>query len=70
MVDNRPEPQSTTTNAGIPAPGDEQSLSVGRDGPVVLHDAYLIEKVAQSIGNGYRNGLCTPRAAGPTVSSG
>ncbi|WP_304451185.1 catalase [Nocardiopsis sp. YSL2] len=37
----------TTTNSGRPAPSDENSLSVGRDGPVVLHDAYLIEKMAQ-----------------------
>ncbi|ASU84247.1 catalase [Nocardiopsis gilva YIM 90087] len=37
----------TTTGAGVPAPSDEQSLSVGRDGPLVLHDAYLIEKMAQ-----------------------
>ncbi|GAA1085316.1 catalase [Nocardiopsis composta] len=37
----------TTTTAGAPAPSDEQSLSVGRDGPIVLHDIYLIEKMAQ-----------------------
>ncbi|GAB2495621.1 catalase [Nocardiopsis aegyptia] len=37
---------STTTNAGRPVSSDEHSLSVGRDGPVVLHDAYLIEKMA------------------------
>ncbi|GAB3718609.1 catalase [Nocardiopsis oceani] len=47
MVDNRPESRATTTNAGIPVASDEHSLSVGRDGPLVLHDAYLIEKMAQ-----------------------
>ncbi|WP_017597960.1 catalase [Nocardiopsis lucentensis] len=36
----------TTTNAGTPVASDEHSLSVGRDGPLVLHDAYLIEKMA------------------------
>ncbi|MEU2948013.1 catalase [Nocardiopsis alba] len=48
MVDDRSESQdTTTTNAGIPVPSDEHSLSVGRDGPLLLHDAYLIEKMAQ-----------------------
>ncbi|MBR8744071.1 catalase [Nocardiopsis sp. MG754419] len=46
MVDDRPESRGSTTNAGIPVPSDEHSLSVGRDGPLVLHDAYLIEKMA------------------------
>ncbi|MFL1429515.1 MULTISPECIES: catalase [unclassified Nocardiopsis] len=44
MVDG--SPNVTTTNAGIPVGSDEHSLTVGRDGPVVLHDAYLIEKMA------------------------
>ncbi|MEK2489841.1 catalase [Kitasatospora purpeofusca] len=37
----------TTSNAGIPVPSDEHSLTVGRDGPILLHDHYLIEKMAQ-----------------------
>ncbi|MDL4774287.1 MULTISPECIES: catalase [Thermomonosporaceae] len=37
----------TTTNAGIPVGSDEQSLSVGADGPLLLHDVYLVEKMAQ-----------------------
>ena len=36
----------TTTDAGIPAPSDEHSLTVGSDGPIVLHDHYLIEQMA------------------------
>ncbi|WP_306366768.1 catalase [Nocardiopsis sp. CC223A] len=44
MVDG--SPNATTTNAGIPVGSDEHSLTVGRDGPIVLHDAYLIEKMA------------------------
>jgi len=36
----------TTTDAGIRAPSDEHSLTVGRDGPIVLHDHYLIEQMA------------------------
>ncbi|TJZ45327.1 catalase [Streptomyces piniterrae] len=37
----------TTNNAGVPAESDEHSLTVGRDGPILLHDHYLIEKMAQ-----------------------
>jgi len=36
----------TTTDAGAPAPSEEHSLTVGRDGPIVLHDHYLIEQMA------------------------
>ncbi|MFG3051605.1 catalase [Kitasatospora sp. NPDC048239] len=37
----------TTNNAGVPVASDEHSLTVGRDGPILLHDHYLIEKMAQ-----------------------
>jgi catalase len=37
----------TTNNAGIPVESDEHSLTVGPDGPVLLQDHYLIEKMAQ-----------------------
>lgn len=36
----------TTTDAGIPVSSDEHSLTVGPDGPIVLHDHYLIEQMA------------------------
>lgn len=45
MSDQRPP--ITTTDAGIPAPSDEHSLSVGPDGPLLLQDHYLIQKMAQ-----------------------
>src|SRR3982074_527068 len=37
----------TTTDAGIPAPSDEFSLTVGPDGPILLQDHYVIQKMAQ-----------------------
>ena len=37
----------TTTNFGIPAPSDNNSLTQGPTGPILLHDHYLIEKLAQ-----------------------
>ncbi|GAB2802784.1 catalase [Streptomyces daliensis] len=37
----------TTTNVGIPVESDEHSLTVGTDGPILLQDHYLIEKMAQ-----------------------
>ncbi|WP_336209826.1 catalase [Nonomuraea sp. LPB2021202275-12-8] len=36
----------TTDDAGIPAPSDEHSLSVGPNGPLLLQDHYLIQKMA------------------------
>jgi catalase len=39
------EPETTTTNAGIPAASDDHSLSVGPNGPIVLHDAYVVQKM-------------------------
>jgi catalase len=37
----------TTTDAGMPAPSDEFSQSVGSNGPLLLQDHYLIQKMAQ-----------------------
>ncbi|KKM98076.1 hypothetical protein LCGC14_1161700, partial [marine sediment metagenome] len=36
----------TTTDSGSPVSSDEHSLTVGADGPILLHDAYLIEQMA------------------------
>ena len=36
----------STTDAGIPAPSDDFSLSVGANGPLLLQDHYLIQKMA------------------------
>jgi len=43
---SRDEPKPTTTDAGIPVSSDEHSLTVGPDGPILLHDHYLIEQMA------------------------
>ena len=41
-----PEPNPTTTDAGIPVASQEHSLTVGPDGPILLNDFYLIEQMA------------------------
>ena len=38
-----PHATGSTTQAGIPAVSDRNSLTVGSDGPVVLHDGHLVE---------------------------
>ncbi len=38
---------TTTTNSGIPVASDNESLTAGTQGPILLHDHYLIEKLAQ-----------------------
>jgi len=37
----------TTNDAGIPSPSDEFSLSAGPNGPLLLQDHYLLQKMAQ-----------------------
>ncbi|MCP8898099.1 catalase [Gilvimarinus xylanilyticus] len=36
----------TTTDAGIPVNSDEHSLTIGPDGPIVMHDHQLVEQMA------------------------
>ena len=45
MADTKPP--VTTTDAGIPAASDEHSLTAGPNGPILLQDHYLIQKMAQ-----------------------
>src|ERR1700731_721078 len=45
MADDKPP--VTTTDAGIPAGSDEFSQSAGPNGPLLLQDHYLIQKMAQ-----------------------
>lgn len=40
------ERPTTTTDAGIAAPSDEHSQSIGPNGPLLLQDHYLIQKMA------------------------
>ena len=35
-----------TTAGGEPYPSDEHSLTVGNDGPIVMHDHFLMEQMA------------------------
>ena len=35
----------TTTDSGIPATSDEFSLTVGEQGPIALHDHYVVQKM-------------------------
>src|SRR5213082_4088088 len=45
--DGNKQPRPVTTNdAGIPAPSDENSLTAGPGGPILLQDSYLIQKMA------------------------
>jgi catalase len=46
MANDERKPKPTTTDAGAPVSSDEHSLTVGRDGPILLHDHYLIEQMA------------------------
>src|SRR5665811_1201013 len=39
-------PKPTTTDAGIPVPSQEFSLTVGPDVPLLLHDHHLVDQMA------------------------
>jgi catalase len=43
MSDRRPP--TTTNDSGIPVSSDDHSLTVGPNGPTVLHDAHLVQKM-------------------------
>src|SRR5690606_31217064 len=36
----------STTGTGAPAPSDRNSLTVGPNGPIVLHDVHFLEQMA------------------------
>ncbi len=40
-------PRPTTNDSGIPAPSDSHSLTVGSNGPILMQDHYVIQKMAQ-----------------------
>jgi len=42
-------PPLTTNNAGSPAPSDDTSLTAGAAGPVLMQDAYLLQKLAHFV---------------------
>jgi catalase len=43
MTDQRP---GSTTGAGAPAASDRNSLSIGANGPILLHDTHFLEQMA------------------------
>src|SRR5690554_7165105 len=47
MSSNKPDSsKGSTTGWGAPAVSDRNSLSVGPDGPILLHDVHFLEQMA------------------------
>ena len=46
VSDDAVVPPTTTSDAGIGVPSDEFSLSAGAEGPLLLQDHYLLQKMA------------------------
>src|SRR5690554_4349261 len=44
--DPRDKAVASTTGAGAPAPSDRNSLTIGPNGPIVLHDVHFLEQMA------------------------
>jgi catalase len=68
MTETQPTPP-TTTDSGIPVESDEHSLTIGPDGPILLHDHYLIEQMAAFNRERVPERQPTPRAAAPSGAS-
>jgi catalase len=62
-------PKPTTTDAGIPVESDEHSLTIGPDGPILLHDHYLIEQMAAFNRERVPERRRTPRGRGLLAAS-
>jgi catalase len=41
-----PPPTGSTTDTGAPAPSERNSLTVGADGPILLHDTHFLNQMA------------------------
>src|SRR5690606_15056261 len=46
MSDPNPSEGTSTTGWGAPAPSDRNSLSIGPNGPLLLHDVHFLEQMA------------------------
>src|SRR6476659_5320629 len=44
--DGQISPTVSTTDTGAPAPSDQSSLTVGADGPILLHDFHFVNQMA------------------------
>src|SRR6478736_1142106 len=44
--DGTVSPTVSTTDTGAPAPSDQFSLTVGSDGPILLHDHHFVNQMA------------------------
>ncbi len=44
--DHTKQATGSTTGAGAPAPSDRNSLTIGPDGPILLHDVHFLEQMA------------------------
>jgi catalase len=45
MADRSVRPPTTSSASGVPSPTDDRSLTVGPNGPTVLHDATTVQKM-------------------------
>jgi hypothetical protein len=65
----RGQPQDDDHRRRDPAPSSAHSRTVGPDGPILLQDDYLIQKMAQFNLELPPSGSCTPRVPALTASS-
>ena len=62
MADSDKQASGSTTSTGTPAPSDRDSLTIGRDGPILLHDVHFLEQMAHFNRERFPSASRTPRA--------
>jgi catalase len=58
------EDKHLTTNQGVPITDNQNSLTIGQRGPVLLQDVQFLEKMAHSTGSASLKETSTPRGRG------
>jgi catalase len=55
---------SSHTDTGAPAPSDRNSLTLGADGPILLHDTHFLNQMAHFNQTRCRSARCTQGLGG------
>jgi len=56
-----------TTTSGVPIADNQNALTAGPQGPLLVQDWQLIEKLAHQNASGSRSASCTPKAGARTA---
>ena len=61
------ERPTLTTTAGAPIADNQNAITAGPRGPVLMHDYQLLEKLAPKTASASLSAWCTPKAGAPSA---